>query len=229
MEIFTETKVVQYVKYDGIRFYRDGKGYWLGQTKGSDGRQHRIRLHTYVWEKHNGPVPDGYEIHHIDRNTDNNEIENLVMLTVEEHRALHASLLTDEKRQAYRENLDRTARPKAKEWHASEEGRKWHSIHGKEVAAKQAQRKTTNVCCYCGKEFEVLSSVANRTKFCSNKCKTASRYHSGVDNEVRSCSICGKDFICNKYSRIKTCSKNCANISESRVKTGAPRPRKKAP
>ena len=229
MEIFTETKVVQYVKYDGIRFYRDGKGYWLGQTKGPDGRQHRIRLHTYVWEKHNGPVPDGYEIHHIDRNTDNNEIENLVMLTVEEHRALHASLLTDEKRQAYRENLDRTARPKAKEWHASEEGRKWHSIHGKEVAAKQAQRKTTNVCCYCGKEFEILSSVANRTKFCSNKCKTASRYHSGVDNEVRSCSICGKDFICNKYSRIKTCSKNCANISESRVKTGVPRPRKKAP
>ena len=229
MEIFTETKVVQYVKYDGIRFYRDGKGYWLGQTKGSDGRQHRIRLHTYVWEKHNGPVPDGYEIHHIDRNTDNNEIENLVMLTVEEHRALHASLLTDEKRQAYRENLDRTARPKAQEWHASEDGRKLHSIHGKEVAAKQAQRKTTNVCCYCGKEFEVLSSVANRTKFCSNKCKTASRYHSGVDNEVRSCSICGKDFICNKYSRIKTCSKNCANISESRVKTGVPRPRKKAP
>lgn len=229
MEIFTETKVVQYVKYDGIRFYRDGKGYWIGQTKGSDGRQHRIRLHTYVWEKHNGPVPDGYEIHHIDRNTDNNEIENLVMLTVEDHRALHASLLTDEKRQAYRENLDRTARPKAKEWHASEEGRKWHSIHGKEVAAKQAQRKTTNVCCYCGKEFEVLSSVANRTKFCSNKCKTASRYHSGVDNEIRSCSICGNDFICNKYSRIKTCSKNCANISESRVKTGVPRPRKKAP
>ena len=229
MEIFTETKVVQYVKYDGIRFYRDGKGYWIGQTKGSDGRQHRIRLHTYVWEKHNGPVPDGYEIHHIDRNTDNNEIENLVMLTVEEHRALHASLLTDEKRQAYRENLDRTARPKAKEWHASEEGRKWHSIHGKEVAAKQAQRKTTNVCCYCGKEFEVLSSVANRTKFCSNKCKTASRYHSGVDNEIRSCSICGKDFICNKYSRIKTCSKNCANISESRVKTGVPRLPKKAP
>ena len=54
-----------------------------------DGRQHRIRLHTYVWEKHNGPVPDGYEIHHIDRNTDNNEIENLVMLTVEEHRDHH--------------------------------------------------------------------------------------------------------------------------------------------
>lgn len=229
MEIFTEIKVVQYVKYDGIRFYRDGKGYWLGQTKGADGRQHRIRLHTYVWEKHNGPIPDGYEIHHIDRNTDNNEIKNLVMLTVEEHRALHASLLTDEKRQAYRENLDKTARPKAKEWHASEEGRKWHSMHGKEVAEKQAKKKTTNVCSYCGNEFEVLSSVANRTKFCSNKCKTANRYHSGVDNEVRSCSICGKDFICNKYSHIKTCSKNCANISESRVKTGVPRPQKKVP
>jgi hypothetical protein len=29
MEIKTETKVVTYIEYDGIKFYRDGKGYWL--------------------------------------------------------------------------------------------------------------------------------------------------------------------------------------------------------
>lgn len=227
MEIFTETKVVQYIKYDGIRFYKDGKGYWLGQADGKDGKKHRVRLHIYVWEKFNGPIPEGYEIHHIDRNKDNNEIDNLVMLSKEEHKLLHASLLTDEQRQAYRENLDRTARKKAEEWHKSKEWREWHSKHGKEVAQKQAEKKITKVCEFCGKEFSVLAFVAERTKFCSNSCKTRSRYHSGIDNEVRNCSICGKEFICNKYSKIKTCSKECANASQSAIKTGVPRPPRK--
>lgn len=227
MEIFTETKTVQYVKYDGIRFYKDGKGYWLGQITCKDGVKRRIRLHIYVWEKHNGPIPDGYEIHHIDRNKDNNEIDNLVMLSVKDHKALHASLLTESQKQRFRENLEKNAREKAKEWHASEEGRKWHSEHGKRVSMKNSPSKEKRICEFCGKEFDVISSIATRTRFCSNNCKSRSRYHSGVDNETRTCPICGKSFVCNKYSRIKTCSKECANVSQSILKTGVPRHQKK--
>jgi hypothetical protein len=45
----------------------------------------------YVWESHNGRIPKGYTIHHIDRNPLNDSISNLSMLTraqhLEEHRA----------------------------------------------------------------------------------------------------------------------------------------------
>ena len=78
MEIKEETRTVRYVEYDGKRFYEDSKGYWLGQEIGVDGKPHRIRLHTYVWEKHNGPVPEGYDIHHIDHDPSNNDIENQI-------------------------------------------------------------------------------------------------------------------------------------------------------
>ena len=43
-----------------------------------------------VWEDHHGPVPTGKIIHHDDRNTMNDSIENLLCLTraehIEEHR-----------------------------------------------------------------------------------------------------------------------------------------------
>lgn len=33
--------------------------------------------HRLVWEQHHGPIPDGFEIHHRDRDVRNNRIENL--------------------------------------------------------------------------------------------------------------------------------------------------------
>ena len=35
------------------------------------------RLHTEVWKYYKGEIPKGYDIHHIDNNTYNNEISNL--------------------------------------------------------------------------------------------------------------------------------------------------------
>ena len=47
-------------------------------------------LHRLIWEDaHNSKVPKGYVIHHRDFNSLNNNIENLVLLTESEHRALH--------------------------------------------------------------------------------------------------------------------------------------------
>jgi hypothetical protein len=49
-----------------------------------------------LWESHNGPIPkdkDGrsYEIHHIDGNHQNNVIENLKLVTIQEHYDVHYS------------------------------------------------------------------------------------------------------------------------------------------
>ena len=48
--------------------------------------------HQLVWEAANGPVPKGYDIHHINGNHRDNRIENLEILTRSEHLKLHAKL-----------------------------------------------------------------------------------------------------------------------------------------
>lgn len=45
--------------------------------------------HRVIWEMHNGSIPVGHVIHHIDRNPRNNDISNLMCLSRAEHQALH--------------------------------------------------------------------------------------------------------------------------------------------
>jgi hypothetical protein len=42
-----------------------------------------------VWERVNGDIPKGYHIHHIDGNHYNNSIDNLKLVTQEEHFWIH--------------------------------------------------------------------------------------------------------------------------------------------
>lgn len=50
---------------------------------------------VYIWEKVNGPVPEGYVVHHIDHNPKNNNIDNLQLMTRGEHIIHHKSLNID--------------------------------------------------------------------------------------------------------------------------------------
>jgi hypothetical protein len=54
----------------------------------------RKTSHRHVWKTHNGSIPkdnDGrsFEIHHIDGDPDNNDITNLIALTIHEHYEIH--------------------------------------------------------------------------------------------------------------------------------------------
>lgn len=50
-----------------------------------------VLLHRYVWEKHNGEIPSGFEIHHKNKNRLDWNIENLELLSVKEHHRNHAT------------------------------------------------------------------------------------------------------------------------------------------
>lgn len=147
---------------DGYKFRKDKKtGYWLCSTL-------RKRLHVYIYEKYNGAVPKGMQVHHIDHNKDNNDISNLKLLTRKEHDKIHYEEMSAEEKERRRKNLELNARPKAIEWHKSENGKEWHLKHYEQVKEK-LHKKHKFKCEICNKEFE---SSQIRSRFCSNVCKS---------------------------------------------------------
>lgn len=64
--------------------YLKKTGYWTLCVR-VEGKAHYLSIHRIVWELANGPVPDGLQIDHIDRNRQNNLIENLRVVTSAEN------------------------------------------------------------------------------------------------------------------------------------------------
>lgn len=189
------------------RTYRLDKrtGYYLA-SRDTDGK--RKRLHIAVWEHHNGAVPEGHHIHHLDHDKSNNEITNLQCLTVHDHLSLHAQSLTEEQLERKRKNLIDNAIPKASEWHRSEAGRKWHKEHG--AKCWEGIEPLDYECTYCGAAFKSRNRYSSKSnRFCSNKCKTAYRRKMGYDDITIKCEICGEEFTANKYQKRTKCPK-CA-------------------
>lgn len=55
------------------------------------GRAGKMRLaHHIIWEAVNGPIPARHLIHHIDHNKQNNDVENLQLVTTSEHQRIHS-------------------------------------------------------------------------------------------------------------------------------------------
>lgn len=51
-----------------------------------------ISLHRFIWTCYNGEIPDGYDIHHVDFDKNNNDISNLVALPKSDHQKLHVRI-----------------------------------------------------------------------------------------------------------------------------------------
>lgn len=190
-------KAPKFQYFDGLKFTRDDStGYYLNSTN-------RIRMHRYVWEYYFGPIPPGKEIHHMDHDKANNNIDNLLPLNRFDHLSYHGAEAG--KRNVESGHLDRI-RPLASEWHSSKEGKEWHRKHYKRTKEALHAEKDF-ICEQCGVIFSAVDNGLNR--FCSNKCKSKWRRESGLDDEERECTICGQEFTANKYSKSKTCSFSC--------------------
>lgn len=46
--------------------------------------------HRWVWTQANGPIPDGYQIHHIDHDGFNNDLSNLELVSTKDHGLKHS-------------------------------------------------------------------------------------------------------------------------------------------
>src|SRR3990167_3485277 len=127
------------------------------------------RLHVAIWEKENGNVPVGFQIHHKDKNPLNNNLSNLECLSASEHISSHMQELVKDPQ--YLENLQAHCaeiRPLTKEWHRSEDGRKWHSEHGKESYKHRVL--VEKLCANCGMAYQTKDP--KKSKFCGNNCKS---------------------------------------------------------
>jgi len=152
----------KYRKYFGKRFYKGKDGYWQNMMP--------IHAQRWVWINYHGAIPKGMDIHHKDGDKDNNEIENLEMLSRSEHLKRHW--------QEGRFDLDkrRIQLLQARKWLQTAEGKKKQSEISKLV---WKTRKTVAInCLECGKERITTQPWA---KYCSNAC--AARYRRRINKE----------------------------------------------
>jgi len=190
--------------YNGERFTRDDRtGYYLSARRVPELNK-RVRLHIYVWTIERGAIPKGYQVHHIDEDKRHNDIDNLTCISRHNHLSYHSKKKYERNPEVLDGALE-LAREAAKEWHASEAGHKWHKEHYEQNKAKLHMVREFK-CEYCGKLFK---STQVHSRFCCNAHKTAYRVRSGVDNEERTCAVCGKTFLANKYARKSTCGIVC--------------------
>ena len=198
--------------YNGHKFTREDRtGYFLSTVKIGEKRK---RLHVYVYECERGlTVPNGWQIHHVDGNKNNNDIDNLACIPEHYHLSHHGKQNAIEHPEVIKAALEQ-ARDGAKRWHKSAEGHAWHKEHYDKIKDAMNQQHEF-VCEYCGKKFV---STNKTSRFCCNNHKTAFRYHVGFDNVKKKCPICGKMYMINKYSRTKTCSRECGLILRRQTK-----------
>lgn len=72
------------ISYGGRVYTMRNTGYY-GCTTGD-----RHLLHRRVWEDANGPIPDGWDIHHRDENKTNNALDNFECLPKAEHTRMYS-------------------------------------------------------------------------------------------------------------------------------------------
>ncbi len=156
-------------------------------------------FHRLIWEKENGAIPKGFDIHHKDGNKLNNAIDNLDCLSHSEHLSIHMK-----------------ANKKLHDWHKTEEGRKFLGEKAKQLWKDREIHVLK--CVQCGNEF--TAKQIDRAKYCNNNCEQAARRKRGDDLIDRQCVICLKTFMINKYSKTLTCGYACGSKYRTRNAKG---------
>ena len=158
-----------------IQFHKDCvTGYWVNNT-------YNLRLHREKLRLELGLTKEqmkNYDVHHIDRNRDNNDISNLQLINKIQHVTMHA-----------KEQLH-TKIVKICEWCGEEYESSSNVAHKQRFCSNKCKAKyrranglndTTRVCKQCGKEF--ICDICSRTQFCSRHCAGVYNYNKNKKGE----------------------------------------------
>lgn len=151
-------------EFCGAHFHKANKGDFVGRKNNS-----LVKLHRVVWSHYFGDIPDGYIIHHVDGDKENNQIENLQLMTHGEHSRLHHSdgvycppkkiftcVVCGKEYEAYDQKINKFCSAAC--------AQKYYR------ARRQPLQKN---CAYCGKPF---TSLKKKTRFCSHHCAMKYRW-----------------------------------------------------
>ena len=168
-------------RFLGIPFCKRSSGYYYSPN---------LSIYRLVWQYYNGDLKNGFAIHHVDCNKDNNSPHNLIAVTHKKHAKIHG-------RQIHAQS---TALSRAK-------------------PPKPPKPPRTRICSVCGKEFPLKpkESLGKGRTTCSPECEQILRvqHHPRV-NRHRICEVCGKPFEY-KHKCQKTCSPECGKILSART------------
>ncbi len=74
------------------------------------GKMRAFLLHRLVWERANGPVPDGHDLHHLDHDKTNWRLDNLAVVERAAHQQYHRDLrFTDKNNKAGNDDVTNSA------------------------------------------------------------------------------------------------------------------------
>ena len=192
------------IVYKEETFYLQTSGKYY--QSGNKTVKHRL-LHRRIWADANGDIPDGYVVHHVDGDWQNNDLSNLEAIPSGKHSSDH--MIERHKDPQMKAIFDAglvKAREAAKKWHASEEGIEWHRKNG--LAVWQNKEQSSVICQSCNAEFKTF--WPQKAKFCSKACQSKTAYYKDFQSE-RNCTHCGQSFKANKYRKTSFCSRTCSN------------------
>lgn len=134
----------------------------------SDGKGERY-LHRAVWVAHNGPIPDGWHVHHKDGDSLNNDISNLEAIDGCEHVRQHGLAAPHLKSKERMELLNRI-RPNSRKW--LKDPKRREELSRTVIDAWNSKEKLNLSCQHCGGVFH---SPQPKRRYCSYDCKQAAK------------------------------------------------------
>lgn len=183
-------------KFNGIIFYeskREGRYFTA------------VPLHKAVYMYAYGEIPDGYEIHHIDFDPTNNEIENLILLTHTEHMKIHAKINSSKCRHLKSKFICKNC---GKEYETVYNGNNMFCSRKcqRQYNYRNSNQQEKRICIVCGKGFTVHKY--SKTKICSKECLSKFNYNPKI-HIIKKCVTCGIEFETTKTHNKKYCSREC--------------------
>ena len=161
--------------YKGQKYYRDPNSsrrqhrvyYW----KHDKWKEPPVSLHRQIYIDEVGPIPEGYNIHHKDENTLNNELDNLECLSQEEHRKRHP--FSEDVMLAATERAKKDKGKYLQAWREKypEEAKEQYIKNGKTSKGLENWRKTTPK--EIQHEYQVKAGKANGKRAAIRKEKQA--------------------------------------------------------